>query len=488
MYGMRVRTDRNRSSAAARWYPRRSIVIMVLAAITALACVSIEFRRRQDLYWYDVGQDYRFRFTGTGSTRVSVDVSRDGFVFPGTHAVWDTAVLRMRVDSRFLARWFEPSITVEGGGTTSRQFFERGARGQRYVLVPAAAVRSGGVVHLRGHGLHWSAQRAELLLWDNSASRGAKVLVLAPHPDDAEIAAFGLYSANNSVVVTVTAGNYVDRDYAHLYADGAARETLTGRVRTWDSLVVPVWGGVPPDRTANLGYLGLSLERLYADRETAPATAAPTDSGFGRYRRGAVQQLLRGRTATPAWSSLVDDLVTLLQTVQPDVIVAPHPVLDGSVDHQLTTAALLEALDKEPRRTLLFLYSNHHVLTEYYPFGPSDSDVTLPPWFDSELPFTSVYSHALDERTQMDKLFALDANHDLRGAPRRLLGGPADRFAMRASQSITELVRDPVADYSYFRRAVRPNELFFVYTSEDRKSLAAALAAYRRTRRLAALR
>jgi len=34
------------------------------------------------------------------------------------------------------------------------------------------------------------------------------------------------------------------------------------------------------------------------------------------------------------------------------------------------------------------------------------------------------------------------------------------------------VLRDPVGDYSYFRRAVRPNEIFFVYGPADRGAVA----------------
>ena len=111
------------------------------------------------------------------------------------------------------------------------------------------------------------------------------------------------------------------------------------------------------------------------------------------------------------------------------------------------------------------------MLAEYYLFGPADAGVTMPPWFDESLIFSSVYSARLDAAQQTDKLFAVDAMHDLRPAPRRLYGGPTDRFLLRLGRAMTDLVRDPVSDYSYYRRAVRPNELFFVYRAEDQQAL-----------------
>jgi LmbE family N-acetylglucosaminyl deacetylase len=453
----------------------RTTLLVAAVLLTTATLFAIEARRRHDLYWYDVGQDYRFTFSRTQS--LPVEIAPDGFVFPDTATAWSTALLRVRLDSDWTARWFEPSVTVGAGSSAERQVFERGARGDRYLVLTPEFARPGAKVAMGGSHVRWNDQRGELLLFDDPLPAAGTVLVVAPHPDDAEIAAFGLYASRDSVVATVTPGNYVDGAYAHLDASEAGQDTLRADVRTWDSLVVPSWGGVPSDRTVNLGYLGLTLERLYAERHLSPHERVRPDPNFGRYRRGAVETLLSGRPGEPSWASLVNDFRALLASTRPAVVVAPHPSLDGMPDHQLTTLALLEALgDGAPADVTLLLYTNHHVLSEYYPFGPADAVVTLPPWFDAALPVGSAYAHRLDADQQRDKLFALDAMHDLRAAPRRLTGGPVDRFLLRLRLAVTGLVRDPVSDYSYYRRAVRPNELFFVYGPADRASLLAYAA------------
>jgi LmbE family N-acetylglucosaminyl deacetylase len=485
---MSVHGDASRRPAVVRGRRRAALgVVLAALGVVLLLALSHELQRRRDLYWYDVSRDYEYQFAKTQVASVPVELSDDGFVFPATTVPWDTAVLRMQVRSSWTARWFEPSITIESGHTSMWQFFERGAAGVRYLMLPPS-IAGGETVRLRGNRLDWTSQAAEVLLWDNALPAAPTVLVLAPHPDDAEIAAFGVYGAHRSFVATVTAGNYVGNGYDHLAADDEAEDLLRARVRTWDSLAVPALGGVPPDRVVNLGYSGLSLERLYTERGTARGTAAGA-LPLGRFRQGAVRQLLGDRPAAATWESLVEDLVTLVDAARPDVVVAPHPVLDESSDHQFTTIALLEALERNPAdRTILFLYTNHHILAEYYPFGPSDSHVTLPPWFDGDFPFGSVYSFDVTAERQIDKLFALEAHHDLRAAPRRLLGAPADRFVLRFWRAVRDLVRDPVADYSYFRRAVRPNELFFVYTPPARRALSAALGGGARTTRVAGQR
>ncbi|UCC15481.1 MAG: PIG-L family deacetylase [Gammaproteobacteria bacterium] len=443
-----------------------------LLAIVAVVFVSLEFKRRHDLYWYDVGRDYSYAFQAGSASRASLLITQKGFTLPEVDTDWDTALLPIRVAATVPGYWIEPSIEVRAGRTGGEQVFERGARGLRYVLLSSDLAKAGQSVSLIGIHLRWPDQGAELLLFSGPEMSSARVLVIAPHPDDAEIAAFGLYSSHDSYIVTVSPGNYVDGRYAHLEEAESAQDALRGRVRAWDSLVVPTWGEVQPDRIANLGYWNHSLQGLYESRDQSGQAPANTSQDPNLFRSGAISNLIGQRRAQATWESLVSDLRSLLQTVRPSVIIAPHPALDASADHQFTTIALLEALEGAGQhQEVLLLYTNHHVLSEHYPFGPTDSAVTLPPWFDEQTRFGGVFSFDLNARKRQDKLFALEAMHDLRAAPRSVWGGPGERFLGYAGAAINELVRNPLGTYSYFRRAVRTNELFFVYRPEDRSQL-----------------
>jgi LmbE family N-acetylglucosaminyl deacetylase len=296
--------------------------------------------------------------------------------------------------------------------------------------------------------------------------------VIAPHPDDAEIAAFGLYAFRNTFVVTITAGNYVNGSYKHIYSDLGKQDFLKGQLRTWDSVAVPMWGGVPPTRSVNLGYFTESLETMHANPRSIIGNKLTGVDDINVFRRWNVTDLLDSRTAVSTWKNLVEDLAFLIQEIRPEIIVSPHPALDANSDHKFTTLALLEAVKKIGNtKSLLYLYTNHHVHAEYFPFGPADALVTLPPWFDGSLPFGGVYSQPLDEKRQIEKLFALDAMHDLRSAPRRFFGQPTMRFFERLGVMASELWHEPFGTYSYYRRAVRPNELFFVYSTAERLAL-----------------
>lgn len=446
------------------------VTLLLFLAITLL--VGAECWRRQNLYWYDVHQDYRMNFASDRASRTPVEISDAGFVVPAIADDWDTAFLRMRLSSKLTGLWFEPYITVEGEGFFAHQFLERGTNGFRYISLGGNKLLPGDTIRLKGHHLKWNLHTGELVLFRNPPLDAKKFLVLAPHPDDAEIAAFGLYSEHESWIATITAGNYVDGLYAHLYDNSARQDELRGEMRAWDSITVPLLGGVGPERVVNLGYSNGSLKRLFEADDHDAQFDLHANELHARYRRGAVAELLGDYPASPNWAGLVADLSALLRTIEPDVIVAPHPALDAALDHQLTTIALIEALDRvADHRSVLFLYTNHHVLAEYYPFGPSDSAVSLPPWFDIDTLFATIYSHPLDKHRQVQKLFALDAMHDLRAAPDRFVGGPTERFLSRIEWAADQVLADPLGTYSYFRRATRPNELFFVYEPAERDLL-----------------
>lgn len=443
---------------------------IILGVLVLLAGTFLEYQRRGELYWYDVRDNYTYSFASGAAKRVPVEITSTGFTFPAIDDSWDTAVLPLQVESTRLGQWFEPYVEVRSGGAHTLQYFDRGAEGRRYLVFGRQLLKPGQAVTMTGVHLSWPDQGRELLLFSNPGATSGRVLVIAPHPDDAEIAAFGVYSENDAYVATVTAGDYVDDLYEHLEPNSADRRVLRGRARTWDSLVVPTWGGVPADRVVNLGYSNSSLTGLFDKRQDEDTSMSAEAQDPNRFRAGAIDEMLAGRRAQPTWDSLVADLRALVETVRPDAIIAPHPAMDAAPDHQLATVALLQALaESGEHKALLLLYTNHHVFAEYYPFGPSATAIALPPWFEAEPAFGGVFSYPLDAELRQSKLFALDDMHDLRAAPRMVMGqGPVERFFHRLTATVDNLRRNPLDTYSYYRRAVRENELFFVYRPEER--------------------
>lgn len=453
---------------------RRWSAILGLGGVIALIGFSLLMEgRRRTLYWYDTASDYRYSFGREEVESFQVRLTDGGFIFPNWTREWQTALVRVDVRSRLWSSWFEPYIEIAAKSLPAcRQRFERGARGARYVhlCVRPGDIAPGARIDLLAGHMELPEQTAEVLLFSSRPVETSRLLIVAPHPDDAEIAAFGLYAKRDSWVVTVTTGGYGGDRYLDHAPTRTERDSLEAELREWDSRVVPTLAGLTSDRVLNLGYFTTQLERMRADPRREVANAATGSTSVTRSR--ANQPMLASRPAVSTWENLVDDLAALIRRIQPQVIVFPHPVLDANRDHRYTAAAVLEALERigDPAQDLL-LYTNHHVLSEYYPFGPSDDVVTLPPWFSDSVPFRSLHSQRLDPGLQRAKMFALDAMHDLRPPPERVVGSVPGRMISRLIRAIGSVARDPALELSYMRRAVRPNELFFAYRGEDRKAL-----------------
>jgi LmbE family N-acetylglucosaminyl deacetylase len=263
------------------------------------------------------------------------------------------------------------------------QHLDPGAMGRRWLNLTslASALSSASRVTLELQGLVLGSSRAELWLFDNALPRAPRVLVLAPHPDDAEIAAFGFYTrhAPRTTIVTVTAGNGGGANYqASFGADVAGQYLFKGTLRTLDSVTVPWLGGVPPERAINLGYFDERLEAMFAEPGVAIAELYRDNRDTAVYRRLNLSRLVSRAPRENRWSNLVNDLVALLRRLEPQLVIAPHPLLDSHADHAFTTVALSQALARAAGPARFLLYTNH-AGADLYPYGPAGSAMSLPP-------------------------------------------------------------------------------------------------------------
>jgi LmbE family N-acetylglucosaminyl deacetylase len=413
---------------------------------------------------FDPRADYGYDLRAADAVEHAVVLTAAGFAWPAA-AAGDTAFLEIHLRR---SRGEEPGLRATRGAVEVRQVFEAGARGRRFVDVSPllAGDEAASSVALASEGAEWEPGPASLFVFQNPPVDGLRVLVLAPHPDDAEIAAFGLYSRADADVVTVTAGDAGGKQYAVLYPDDGEHYRVKGWMRTWDSVTVPLLGGVEPGRARNLGYYDATLARLW---RTAPHPVEPLLASIERpgwYRELNVDAATRDRRFEATWPALVADLRAELERVRPRVVVAPHPLLDRHRDHRFSTLALLEALAGWDGACELWLYTNHAVQNEAWPFGPRSAMSGLPPWPGGELFWSRLVSHPLAPGDRSRKLIALEAMHDLRPFDLRDGSAPARTAAERARAQ----------RYDYLRRAPRPNELFFVATGDDAARLHRFLA------------
>ncbi len=411
-----------------------------------------------DHLFYRPSDDYQYDFP-VGTARQTVNLDGAVVRLNGPLAAGETLILELELKAGWLGRWLDPYVAVGD----DRQDFERGVKGRRFInLSGQAEALEQGTLTLRGR---YCAVGAVGTLWimANPDYSRQRVMVIAPHADDAELAAFGLYSRSEDVsIVTLTQGEIEAEDFQRLGLDQAAAARLKGRLRSWDSLVIPLWGGVPAERCVQLGYYCLQLPSMAADPATAFGSRESQESDVRTVRRHNPLTLPADVDGQPTWQNLVGDLTALLEHYRPEVVVTPHPELDPHSDHVASTQALLEAVGLSSwKPTTLLLYANHLHDNDRWPMGPAGAGIALPPAIEA-LPADRLWSPLLSADVQLDKAMALAMEHDLQG------GQVFKRQLRRWIQQGLAGRRWPVTGSNeFFRKAVRRHELFWVRDLSD---------------------
>lgn len=411
-----------------------------------------------DHLFYSPGEDYAYRF-GDDTRALPVSL-HNGALLPDARLALqggETLLLQVRVRGSWLGRFVDPLVELFDDQRRDRQTFERGVNGVRFLNLtglgePLMASRlrlRGRRCRLVGEATLWVTPQVEL--------RKRRVMVIAPHADDAELAAYGLYSqAAEAWVVTLTAGEIEAEHYQQMGLAKAEAARLKGRLRAWDSIAVPRWAGVPASRCVQLGYFCLQLPAMQAAPDQ-PAVSREADMADIRPFRCFNPALLPADAdGAPTWNNLLADLRALLLEARPDVLVMPHPRLDPHPDHICAQAAVLEALHGlswQPQT--LLCYANHLHDNDRWPMGDSGDGVALPPQLDADEAWTPC-SLLLDLPAQRDKAMALGMMHDLQ---------PPAPFKRRMRRWLQRWLAgrrpSPYGENEFFRKAVRRHELFW---------------------------
>lgn len=411
-----------------------------------------------DHLFYRATDDYRYNFPeGTAQQAVSLEGRTLRLSQP--LAEGETIVLELELKANWLGRWLDPFVEIGD----DRQDFERGVRGRRYLNLSGQAVAlAQGVLTVRGR---YCLPAASGTLWvmANPDYAGQRLMVMAPHADDAELAAFGLYSRSEGVsIVTLTQGEIEAEDFQRLGLDQAQAARLKGRLRSWDSRAIPLWGGVAASHCVQLGYYCLQLP-LMAEEPGKPFGSRESEQSDVRdVRRQNPMSLPGDVDGAPTWNNLVADLVALLEHFQPQVVVTPHPELDPHSDHVASTLALTQAIAVSAwKPSTLLMYANHLHDNDRWPMGPAGGGVALPPAIEP-LPGDRLWSPLLSTDQQLDKAMALAMEHDLQGPL------VFKRQLRRSIQWLLAGRRWPVTGSNeFFRKAVRRHELFWVRDLSD---------------------
>ena len=408
-----------------------------------------------DHLFYSPSDDYSYAFaepTRTVNGRIDAGYLR----LEGDVEAADTLILQVQINANWLGRWFDPYVLIGN----DRQDFERGVKGRRYLnLSGQGELLAQGKLSLRGRFCRLDPHvtlHAQL----NPDYAEQRLMIVAPHADDAELAAFGLYSRAREVsILTLTQGEIEAESYQKLGLEQAAAAQLKGRLRAWDSLAVPLWGGVPQSQCLQLGYYCLQLPAMQAQPEQAFGSQESGETDIRSVRANNALSLPGDADGVPSWRNLLADLVAALEHYQPEVVVTPHPQLDPHSDHVASTQALLEAIELSSwKPKTLLLYANHLHDNDRWPMGPAGFGIALPPAIEA-LPADGLWSPCLDAAQQLDKAMALAMQHDLQGPL------PLKRRIRRWVQHVLVGRRWPATgDNEFFRKAVRRHELFWVRT------------------------
>ncbi|MBT5074745.1 MAG: PIG-L family deacetylase [Kordiimonadaceae bacterium] len=433
--------------------------------VTAIGLGAFLYFTRSALYNYDVAADYAYDFSDKQATITVLSIAGGTLSLPKKEDMNRSSFLEISVRSTPQSKILRPSVTISDGTSTEVEFYEHGAAGKRYVNVSKFVEKGATDLRLIGKYLSVDNGSVQLIQFDNIEFEGKRVLVMAGHPDDAEISSFGLYSGHDDVyVVTVTSGDAGPFMYDEIYTDPVAHYLKKGEVRTWNSLTVPMLGGVHPENILNLGYNDARLKSMEADKSLVASGRYTEISDMNTFRKQNSSSLAVGLVGINNWESLVGNMVYLLNEIKPDIIITPSPKLDMHSDHQYTTHALVEALKQIDRHDgHLLLYTNHQVVfNERYPYGDAGALTSLPPTPRGANHFGRLYSHPMSVEQQNSKILALDAMNDLRL-------GTDFRYPLRAFKQAFETLWSNLdgSNEQYFRRAIRSNEFFYVVDIED---------------------
>ncbi|GHC20681.1 hypothetical protein GCM10010082_10770 [Kushneria pakistanensis] len=288
------------------------------------------------------------------------------------------------------------------------------------------------------------------------------IMIVAPHPDDAEIAAGGLYTAHDSQtrIVTLSAGELLrklDRQYiAALDNDLTTARRRKGEVRSWNSAVTPLLSGVAVEHCSMLGVPdGHGWEIMHDDAVVDPVLPVT------RARRFNVLSLPGDSVETLRRDDIIEDVKHLIEYWQPATILVTDPEYDPHADHRAAALALARALEQcRYRPARILLYANHY--RDAHPPGPAFQPAWTPspalrkPCFQRPAP----YLFPLDEKMQRHKALLLDAMSDLsrRDRPRQI------KKKHRKEGFIPLFAPDRDR---YFQWAVRSSEYFQMVEVED---------------------
>lgn len=438
------------------------LIIAFIIAIIPVLLFNYNDYLLKGAYHYKVTSDYQYDFNNKDQTTYQVFVNNGTIKINPQILKNSTAFLELKIKPVLMLFPKEPYILVKWNAGGFKQFIEYKGKGIRYVNISSIAENTKAdmneiVIKLKGNHVLIPDQNARIIAFNNPVIDNKTILVVAPHPDDAEIAAYSFYKNRNSYIVTVTLGERGHTIYTENQLSKSVQYYYKAKMRFWNSITTPLLGAIPPSHCVNLAYYDATIQNMFQDSTKTFSSYSFDMDNTLVFRNMNISPLSPITDGTAKWASLVRDFRFLIRKIQPDIIVTPHPQIDEHADHQFTTVALLQSLKLEPhKKATLFLYTNHLQLSSLYPFGFQGGDISLPPLNQTNLIYKSIYSFQVPFIDQQEKILVLDSHIDLRLNTEWL---NTNGYLKKA---IKRLIPDVKLSKSYYDRAIRENELFFV--------------------------
>lgn len=365
---------------------------------------------------------------------------------------------------------------AENNVLSQTQYFEADEEGTRYLNLSGALENQviGTITLVFKHCQ--PPTYAKLLGFKKPDFSDGPILIVAPHADDAELAAYGFYRdfADQVWITTLNAGQNVqklERQYIP-NLDDSMHDAVARKadIRAWNSMTTPLLAGVKLDRLSSLGYFGLTREKLYDTADEAQKDTIFPELSPSISRKWNTLRLPNDEKNVSSGQALVADLVSLLEQIKPTTVLVTEPEIDPHPEHIMSAHALALAISKSvhtPERVLM--YVNHLRKIKKFPYGPEHAKTALPPWFSLTSVFEgySCYSHQLDLATQKEKVVSFDSMHDLRSKPR--IGKTLKKWW---NQTVLKNGYQYYGDHGYFQTHIKANEVFTVV---DAKTFSDAL-------------
>jgi len=430
-------------------------LVIILFIISVLVYI---FYHKRSFYPYNVCSDYNIDMN---TEPILIQLKDNHLILPKNYDNTFTVIMKVKVTSTLLGNFFSPHTVINN--TTFKQYYEKGTNGIRYINL-SNTINDESIVKFKNHYCRISNQTVEIYTYKNEEIKNEKILIISPHPDDAELSAYGLYSENSSnvLIVTITAGENGVNLYNIYPSEDSKKNELKGKIRTWNSLTVPMLGGLKSNQVLNLGYFDYTLKTMHDNPNSLISSSTIDNVSTSIFREQNYKNTIISNNLNNNWNGFLDDIQSVIEYQQPTIIITPHPQIDGHVDHKYATIALMEVIRKiDYRKGSIFFYTNHFPDAHYFPYGFSKSILSLPPIFNNPICFQKLFSFYLDEHKQNEKILAMDAMNDLRINHDYLSGQILTYNGLKKiKQKMFDIEKD------YFNKFVRSNEFFYAISTE----------------------